>query len=52
MPFWIREPMMWVELTFPYRSASTMPFMQMQPSRRTSSGWLEISCVRMTMRSR
>ena len=25
-------------------SASIMPFMAMQPSRRTSSGWLEISC--------
>ena len=52
MPFMIRLPMMWVELTLPYRSTSTMPFMPMQPSRRTSSGWLEISCGRMMMRSR
>ncbi len=52
MPFWIRLPITWVELTLPYRSASIMPFMPMQPSRRTSSGWFDISCVRMMMRSR
>ncbi|MNV59759.1 hypothetical protein D3C71_1522030 [compost metagenome] len=52
MPFMIRVPITWVELTLPYRSTSIIPFMPMQPRRRTSSGWLEISWVRMMMRSR
>ena len=51
-PFMMLLPITWVELMLPYRSASIIPFMPMQPSRRTISGWLEISCVRITMRLR
>ncbi len=46
MPFWMREPITWVEFTVPKMSASISPFMAMQPRRRISSGWLEISCGR------
>ena len=52
MPFMIELPITWVELMLPYRSASSIPFMPMQPRRRTSSGWLEISCERKIMRER
>ena len=32
MPFMMLEPMRWVELTLPYMSASSMPFIARQPT--------------------
>ena len=47
IPFIIRVPVTWVELMLPKISASRAVFMEMTPSRRITSGLLEISDGRM-----
>lgn len=49
-PFIILVPMMWVELTLPYKSTSMGVLSAITPKRRMTSGWLETSLGRMTIR--
>lgn len=44
--------MTWVEFTLPKISTSMAVLIEMMPSRRTTSGLLEISCGRIRMRER